>query len=180
MKNIVFGTLIAAALSTSAFADKGSLVGMQLGYSSNDVKATGVTNDKNGGVYLGFDIMGMMDSLPGFGIGLGLDMNIWSSQYAQNVTNNSGIYTFGTTAKVGYTFETRYNIPLKLKAGIGYGLMDIGVHDGWGLQYESSAEYTLYKGTGIGMKYKHTEAAMLDNEITNNSIIGFLSFGLSK
>lgn len=180
MKKILLTALAATTLTVSIYADQGSLIGMQIGYSSNEIKASGTKEEKGGGLYINYDILGVNASRSGFGYGLGFDINTWNPGNTSGVSHGQGMYTMAGTAKIGYTFEEQYNIPFKLKGGVGYGILDIGVHDAWGLHYEGSIEYTFYKGAGIGAKYKHAEATMLNHEISIDSAIAFISFGVGK
>lgn len=178
MINKAFLTLAAAlAFSSSAMADesKGSLFSYQVGYSSNSISSEGTTEPDAGGLYNGVDFFHVTPS--GFGLGIGFDINYWSPDNSQGVSDGHVTYTMGATAKVGYTFENKFDIPLKLKAGVGYGLMDVTVHDGWGIQYEAAAEYRIYKAFGLGVKYKYAEADMLGTTIKNDATIYYMSLG---
>ena len=178
MKKIITSTIVATILGTSAFADQGSLTNMQVGYSSNASNTLSSSNHTGGGAYINYDIMGMVTSLPGFGAGVGLDINIWEGPGSTGVADDvNSIYTLGATAKVGYTFENNYNIPLKLKGGVGYGFMDVAAQTAWGLHYEASAEYRLFSSVGLGVKYKHAQADILGVTNEVDSTIGFVSFG---
>jgi len=175
-KSIITALLLSFGASSSAMADeKGSLFSYQIGYSTNKVNTAGTNEPEMSGFYNGIDLMATGSSA--FGIGMGFDINIWNPDKSSGISGGNSIYTMGATAKVGYTFQNRYNIPLKLKAGTGYGLMDITVHDGWGMQYEAGAEYLIYKQLGAGIKYKYAEADMLGTIIKNDSIIYYLMFG---
>ncbi len=175
-KSIITALLLGFGASSSAMADeKGSLFSYQIGYSTNTVNTVGTDEPEVSGFYNGIDLMATGSS--GFGMGLGFDINIWSPEKYSSISGGNSIYTMGASAKVGYTFQNRYDIPLKLKAGVGYGLMDITVHDGWGMQYEAGAEYLIYKQLGAGIKYKYAEADMLGTTIKNDSVIYYLMFG---
>ncbi|MDD3769909.1 MAG: outer membrane beta-barrel protein [Sulfuricurvum sp.] len=177
MKKTLLITLSTLALSLPAMAEetKGSLFSYQLGYSSNSVNAAGTTEPDAGGFYTGVDFFHVTPS--GFGLGVGFDVNGWGPDNSRGISDGHGMYTMGATAKVGYTFENKFDIPLKLKAGIGYGLMDVTVHDGWGVQYETAAEYRIYKSFGLGIKYKYAEADMLGTTIKNDATIYYMSLG---
>jgi len=179
MKKIITSTIMASLLGTAAFADQGSLMGMQLGYSSNTSDTASSSAHTGGGIYINYDIMGMIASLPGFGAGIGMDFNVWQGAGSAGIADDTAsIYTLGATAKVGYTFENSYNIPLRLKAGVGYGALSVPVATEWGMQYDASAEYMIFKKFGLGVKYKHAEADILGKTNTADSTIGFISFGL--
>lgn len=168
--------LLTIGSSTAALADeKGSLFSYQLGYSANSTQSPGSSELKTGGFYNGVDLMATGDS--GFGVGLGFDINIWNPTNTNGSSQGNSIYTMGATAKVGYTFQNKYNIPLKLKVGVGYGLMDITVHDGWGMQYEAGAEYIIYKHLGAGVKYKYAEADILGTTVKNDATVYYMMFG---
>ncbi|MDD5210862.1 MAG: hypothetical protein PHV62_00465 [Sulfuricurvum sp.] len=103
------------------------------------------------------------------------DLNVWDapSSYGRDAT----MFSMGTTVKVGYTFQSRYNIPLKLKTGIGYGVIKSVDDSGWGIQYEAGGEYLLYKLLGIGIKYKYAEADLLGTTFKNDSTVFMMIFG---
>lgn len=152
-----------------------NLFSYQIGYTSNTTYTTNRTEEKVGGFYNGVDLMGTSSS--GLGAGIGFDMNIWNPKTPDSISEGTSIYTMGISTKLGYTFQNHYNIPLKLKAGIGYGLMDSMDHDGWGIQYEAGAEYLLYKNLGIGIKYKYAQADMLSTTIKNDSVVYYIMLG---
>lgn len=148
---------------------EGSLFSYQFGYSSND---TTQEPSNRGGFYNGVDFLSTSSS--GFGVGAGFDLNVWDSpsSYGKDAT----MFSMGATAKVGYTFQSRYNIPLKLKTGIGYGVLKSVDDNGWGIQYEVGGEYLLYKTLGMGIKYKYAEANLLETTFKNNSTIFMMIF----
>lgn len=154
-------------LSTLLCAE-GSLFSYQIGYSTNDTQES----SKHGGFYNGVDFLGTSSS--GFGIGVGFDLNAWDtpSSYGRDAT----MFSMGATAKMGYTFQSSYNIPLKLKTGIGYGVIKSVDDSGWGVQYEAGGEYLLYKTLGMGIKYKYAEANLLGTTFKNNSTIFMMIF----
>lgn len=148
-----------------------SLFSYQFGYSSNATTAQEPSN--RGGFYSGVDFLSTSSS--GFGVGAGFDLNVWDAplSYGRDAT----MFSMGATAKVGYTFQSRYNIPLKLKAGIGYGLIKSVDDSGWGVQYEAGGEYLLYKSLGIGIKYKYAQAELLSATLKNDASIFYLMLG---
>lgn len=150
---------------------EGNLSSYQIGYSSNDTATQ--EPSKRGGFYNGVDFLSTSSS--GIGIGVGFDLNAWDapSSYGRDAT----MFSMGATAKVGYTFQSRYNIPLKLKAGVGYGIIKSVDDSGWGMQYEAGGEYLLYKSLGIGIKYKYAQAELLGTTFKNDSSIFYLMFG---
>jgi hypothetical protein len=175
-KKILVSSLAAMTLSIPIMAgENGSLFSYQIGYSSNCVNTAGFNEEKTGGFYNGVDLMATGAS--GFGIGVGFDLNMWSPEKTTGISQGYSMYTMGATAKIGYTFQNRYNTPLKLKAGVGYGVMDITTHDGWGMQYEADAEYLLSKNYGIGWKYKYAQADMFNTTIKNDTNVFYLMFG---
>jgi hypothetical protein len=87
------------------------------------------------------------------------------------------MFSMGATAKMGYTFQSRCNIPLKLKAGVGYGVIKSVDDSGWGVQYEAAGEYLLYKSLGVGIKYKYALVELLGTTLKNNSSIFYLMLG---
>lgn len=158
-------------LSTALMADGNNLFSYQIGYSSNDISTIEPSN--RGGFYNGIDFFTTSSS--GLGIGAGFDLNVWNAP-AQN-SRESTMFSMGATAKLGYTFQPRYGIPLKLKTGIGYGVIKSVDDSGWGVQYEAGGEYLLYKSLGIGVKYKYAEAELLGSTFKNDASIFYLMYG---
>ncbi|MGZ8546026.1 MAG: hypothetical protein ACXWVU_01405 [Sulfuricurvum sp.] len=152
-------------------AEEGNLFSYQIGYSSNDISTIEPSN--RGGFYNGIDMMKTL--LSGFGFGAGFDLNVWDAPF-QNGTDNT-MYSMGGTARLGYTFQNSYNFPLKLKAGIGYGIIKSVEDSGWGMQYEVGGEYFLYKSLGIGVKYKYAQADLLGTTFKNDSTVFMMVFG---
>lgn len=150
---------------------EGSLSSYQLGYSSNSI-----THDRStdtGGLYMGIDFMKTLPT--GLGYGAGFDLNVWDAP-SQNGTDNT-MYSMGGTAKLGYMFQSLYNIPLKLKAGVGYGIIKSVDDSGWGMQYEAGGEYLLYKSLGVGVKYKYAQADLLGMTFKNDSTVFMMILG---
>lgn len=158
-------------LASALLAEEGSLFSYQLGYSSNSITHTRSTN--TGGFYNGIDMMKTTPS--GFGFGAGFDINIWNTP-AQSGREYT-MFSMGGIAKLGYTFQSQYNLPLKLKAGIGYGVIKSVDDNGWGVQYEVGGEYLLYKSLGIGVKYKYAQADLLGTTFKNDSTIFMMILG---
>lgn len=164
-------TITSLFLSSILIAGEGNLFSYQIGYSSNDISTIEPTN--RGGFYNGIDLMKTLPS--GVGYGAGFDLNIWNAP-AQSGREQM-MFSMGGMAKLGYTFQAQYNIPLKLKAGVGYGVIKSVDDSGWGVQCEAGEEYLLYKSLGIGAKYKYAEAELLGNTFKNDSTIVYLIFG---
>lgn len=163
-------TLTSLFLFSMLVAEEGSLFSYQIGYSSNNT--TVQEPSSRGGFYNGVDFLSTSSS--GFGIGAGFDLNAWDapSSYGRDAT----MFSMGATAKMGYTFQSTYNIPLKLKTGIGYGVIKSVDDSGWGVQYEAGGEYLLYKTLGMGIKYKYAEANLLGTTFKNNSTVFMMIF----
>lgn len=148
-----------------------NLFSYQIGYSSNNISTIEPSN--RGGFYNGIDLMKTLPS--GVGYGAGFDLNVWNAP-AQSGSEYM-MFSMGGTAKLGYTFQSQYNIPLKLKAGIGYGIIKSVDDSGWGMQYEVGGEYLLYRSLGIGAKYKYAKAKFLGDTFKNDSMIVYMMFG---
>jgi hypothetical protein len=160
---LIFPTLLCA---------EGNLSSYQIGYSSNSTNS--VTSTNTGGFYTDVDFLSPSSS--GFGIGVGFDLNTWDAHSTQYSTDTT-MFSMGGSAKLGYTFQSQYNIPLKLKAGIGYGIIKSVDDSGCGMQYEAGGEYLLYKSLGLGVKYKYAEADLLGTTFKNDSTIFMMIFG---
>lgn len=150
---------------------EGNLSSYQIGYSSNQTST--VMSDKYGGFYNGIDFFSTSPS--GLGVGAGFDLNVWDgpSSYGKEAT----MFSMSGTAKLGYTFQSQYNIPLKFKAGVGYGVIKSVDDSGCGVQYEAGGEYLFYESLGIGIKYKYAEASLLGTTFKNDSTVFMMIFG---
>ena len=172
MKRKIIGFVAMATLSTGAFASSN----IQLGGSSNNL-GTGTTKS---GVYLGFD--GEKDIKNGFLIGAGFNINTFKVQRIQtsggtSLTTSGGAYTMAVDALIGYTFKNKFDIPLTLKAGFGYGVTHDNIvnQNAWAAQYSASAVYTIYKGFGVGVRYNTTDTQLLNANVTLDSTIAYLN-----
>jgi len=172
MKKKILSLVAVATLSTGAFASSN----IQIGGSSNNLNS-GTTKS---GVYLGMD--GMKDVKQGFLLGAGFNINMFSLDRTQTsggttLTTSGGAYTMAVDALVGYTFKDKFDIPLTLKAGIGYGVArdNIVKHNSWAAQYSASAVYTIYKGVGLGVRYSTTNTQLLNTDVKIKSSIAYLN-----
>jgi hypothetical protein len=164
---LLVATALILGLSQNVMAgEKSKLYGYQMGYSSNSINDSSSDSSKTAGYYINLDFMGSNPS--GFGWGIGIDIN---------AMGNNTLATYGGTLKGGYTFQNQYNIPLKLKAGVGYGYLSSIVDNGWGLHYEAGAEFLIYKNIGLGAKIKHAQADTDISPFKNDSTIFFMTFG---
>ncbi len=173
MKKFLSTLAITASLFSSAAMADGSdhMSGGSIGYSSNTIDSESST----GGGYLNFDFLIPASASSGFYYGGGVDINMMGTNVDGFGAGDSA-YTLGATAKIGYSFNKNYHIPLQLKAGIGYGVFDIGNFDSWGMQYETSADLTLFSNVGIGVKYKIANVEAAGHSFDVASTIGYISF----
>ena len=172
MKRKIIGFFAIATISTGAFASSN----IQLGGSSNNL-GSGTTK---GGVYLGFD--GEKDIKNGLLLGAGFNINTFKVERTQtsgstSLVTSGGAYTMAVDALVGYTFKNKFDIPLTLKAGIGYGVTRDNIinKNAWAAQYSASAVYTIYKGFGVGVRYNTTDTQLFNKNVTISSTIGYLN-----
>lgn len=172
---MLFATALILGLSQNTMAEeKSKLFAYQIGYSSNSVQTGTSTAADAGGVYMNVDFMSVGSS--GFGLGAGFDLNAWNGRGAGQYSTTTEM-TLAGTIKAGYTFQNQFNIPLKLKTGVGYGYMKNVIDSGWGLNYEMGGEFLLYKNLGLGAKYKYAEADIMGTTVKNGSTIFFMTFG---
>jgi len=159
--NKLSSIIVITALTTNLFADSS----FQMGYSSNDVKNS---NNKNG-FYIGLDAL---KNVNGFLFGGGIDTNTFH-------INNNGAYTMAAEAKTGYTLKNAYNIPLSIKVGLGFGITHFysnnNNNNDWSICYSTSAEYDIYKGWGVGAKYKSTEVEFANTKFDIDSTIFYIN-----
>ncbi len=132
------------------------------------------TESKQSGVVLGLDGYPWMIAQSGFGLGFGVEANFFGTDI-NGVGNGYSAYILDATAKIGYTFEYNYNIPLTIKAGIGYGVLDVETSDGWGTHYEANAEYRLLGQYGIGVKYKSMNSTVFGTDVKVKSSMFYMS-----
>lgn len=141
-----------------------------IGVSHNQLSAESYQS----GVVLGMDGYPWMIAQSGFGLGFGVEANFFGTD-VNGVGSGYSAYTLDATAKIGYTFEQNYNIPLTIKAGVGYGVLDVKTSDGWGMHYETNAEYRLLGQYGIGLKYKSMNSNLFGTDVKVKSSIFYMS-----
>jgi hypothetical protein len=171
LKKYLYIAVIVIGLSAYKLSANDHMSGGSLGYTSNTIKSENPTN----GGYINFDLMFPVSSSSAFYYGLGVDTNIMGTN-TNGFGQGDGAYTMGATAKVGYSFSKDYNVPVQLKSGIGYGVFDIGDDDSWGMQYEASADVTLYANIGIGIKYKVVNVEARGESFDLTSAMAYISF----
>ncbi len=162
-------TILASSILTSGLL-AGSLSNGGVGASSTEFN----NEDAKGGFYLMIDIMKVPKELKGFGYGIGFDANVFGTQ-SDGIARGDGAYTMGALAKVGYTFEDSFDIPLKIKAGYGYGVTRTRDENGWGIQYDAAVEYTIYNRYGLGVKYKHVEAGFDNVDVDVDATLFYIT-----
>jgi len=147
------------ALTTGLSADSS----FQMGYSSNDVGNA----DSVGGLYMSLD---SLKNTNGFLFGTGFDINVFQ-------VNNDSAYIMAAEVKTGYTLKNSFNIPFTLKAGVGFGVTHFYINNDndWSAHYSASAEYDIYKGWGVGAKYKTTEVEFANTKFDIDSSIVYLN-----
>ena len=164
---------LALVVSMSTLVSASSLSGISFGGSSTSFNS----EDKRGGVYVGFD--GFTEPAKGFAIGIGGDVNTFKTQ-TNGLAKGNSAYTMGAQLKAGYTFKEEFDIPLRLKAGYGYGVSRIIDENAWGTQYDLAIEYSIYKNYGIGYKYKSTNADLNSKDINIKASMLYLSISVGE
>jgi hypothetical protein len=177
IKNIFTSLVILGAVSV--FGADEHFADVQLGYSSNNIPDSPYTTTKQAsGFYFDIDMMKTTDT--GLMFGLALDANTWTADASVGGVSGADagytIYTAGINAKVGYDFDAKLHIPIKIKAAYGYGIASQGKANGAGKQYDANLEYTFFEGIGFGIKRKHAEAEILKYDISFDSTIAYFSF----
>ncbi len=168
MKRKILGLVAAVTLSTGAFAASDLQIG------SGSVSIDGMQNETS--YFVGADGANVVKTgaLKGTLIGIGGNINVFS---VDTITATGGAYTMAADLLVGYTFKESFNIPLTLKAGIGYGVTrdNIVNKNSWAPQYSASAAFTIYKGIGLGVRYNTTKPTLLGVKRNIKSTIGYLN-----
>ncbi len=172
MKKKLLSLIAVATLSTTAFAD----IDTQIGGSINSIDS----GSNKGGIYLGYDLLKHEDNGLMFGAGFNINaFKIESTQTSGGTTSTSSgaVYTMAIDALLGYSLKDKYDIPLAFKAGLGYGV----THDGitkdnyWGMQYNASATYTIYKEYGLGVRYNVADTQLSNIDVKIKSAALFLN-----
>ena len=132
------------------------------------------SENKKSGYYNCLEFYGETSKNSGLGFGFGADLNIFSTQN-DGIASGNKTYTMGMQLKAAYSFEPKFNIPLRIKTGYGYGVTRMLYKNGWGAQYDVAVEYTIYNGYGIGYKYKSVNANIDVNHVDIKSSIIYLS-----
>lgn len=152
--------LVAGSLSASEVG----MSSLMLGVSKADYSAKESGDSKP---YIGVDLMTSLAKSESFHFGVGFDLvgidGISSS------SSTYGNYTLGGGLKVGYSLASLINWNVNLKADLGYGVTRWESSNYWGLQYSASLDAEIYKGWGIGYKYKHVEADVDKNSFDSYS-----------
>lgn len=159
MKKNILSLVALVVLSTNLIAD-GSV---EIGYSSNDV----ASDETKGGFYMGLD---SLKNVRGFLLGAGFNINTFE------FANNSA-YTMAVDALMGYTLKNSFDIPFSVKGGVGYGVthFETNADNDYAMQYSASLEYDIYKGWGLGVKYKTTEVEFKNTKIDIDSTMIYLN-----
>ena len=164
----IFRLIFITSLSTLLSAN--SLSSFSIGASNTSLHI----EKENTGYYSGIDVFQELKNFSGFGLGFGADINIFPTQM-DGISYGNSAYTMATQLKVGYSFNPKFAIPLRLKASYGYGVSRIVNENGWGTQYDLAIEYNIYSNYGVAYKYKSANANLNIGNIDIKSSIVYLS-----
>lgn len=119
-----------------------------------------------------------VSAAPGFGVGLGYDIDVVS--YTDDIAYEIGStasYSLGLDAHaiVGYDFAS-YGVPVNVKAGIGYDISIIAADAYFaGISYKVTAGYKFNSDYGVELAYRSADvkletAAGSSDSITKNTV----------
>jgi len=118
MKKIILSALAVAALSMSASAESKitDMSTFTLGYGSASSSELFASNEAVYGI--SYDFVGhVFDFLPE-GVGVGAGLNVYG---IGGTTTVAALTSAGGELKVGYTLGAKFDIPVFVRAGVGYG-----------------------------------------------------------
>ncbi len=174
---------LAVVSGVFAFGADEHYADVALGYSLDTITHSPYVNtNQASGFYFDVDVMKTTGS--GWMFGMGLDANTWTADASASGVSGADagytIYTAGLSAKAGYNFDTKLDIPIKIKAAYGYGIASQGKSNGAGAQYDGALEYTFFEGIAFGVKHKHVQAKILQYDMNFDSTIAYFSFPIGR
>jgi len=183
LKKLALSALATAMLTTTAMAysadgeSANSMSSIDFGYGKTSFDT--LTNDSINTYSLTYNFMATdaLTFLPeGFGVGAGFNFDVISGSEIPDAFS-----TIGGELKIGYTFNKKFNIPVYLRAGAGYGYTynSNTVLRGGGFQWSTDATVRIYKKFGVGVRYRSLSPNFSDGLGDENfkSVMGYVSFG---
>jgi len=138
------GLILASALATSAFAS-GSHPTLYIGSTTID------SHDSATAFGFGVDMIKGFDS----GVEAGMDINILYASIGDGYDTSTNA---GLDLIIGYNFDKKLQVPIAVKAGLGYGFGKIGNSVTMkGPQYSAAVEWDITSKLGIGVKYLYQD-----------------------
>lgn len=163
MKKILMSLMVMVILGISN-VNAGENIFKQPNTSADTMSSVQMGYVVDGTMQIGIDAMTNTSySAFSFGIGgeyVGIDVPRTAVQ------TYGSVYNLGAELKIGYNLDNVLSIPVRLKAGVGYGVTRLDTVNEWDAIYSASVETQLYKKVGVGIRYK-----VLDNKHVNNQTI---------
>ncbi|MDD3475391.1 MAG: hypothetical protein PHI38_00835 [Sulfurimonas sp.] len=139
MKRYILALLL--LLPFVILANENSLSNIKMGAVSSQHQSTNL--------YFGADFI-----IPSNDFSFGVGFDIVGLDGGGGSTDTYGNYTLGGQLKVAYSLKSLIDLPVILKADVGYGVTRFYKENYWGYQYGTNLEVKLYKNFGAGVGYK--------------------------
>ncbi len=170
MKKILVSFLTIITLGVLS-ANAGENILKQPNLYGDTMSSTQIGYVVDGTIQIGIDAMtNTKESAFSFGIG-GEYVGINVPRTA--VQTYGSVYNLGAELKVGYNLDNELGIPVRLKAGIGYGVTRLDTVNEWDPVYSVSADTQLYKRLGVGIQYKGLKNKHTDNQTIVYALYSF-------
>lgn len=167
MKKIITSLLVASSLALTANAqnvDGSKFANIHLGINGDEWMS-------------GADFMTPEDT--GHRPSFGLSIEYIGFQGSTNPTQSYGsLYNLDAELKMGWNIQalTGLPFPLRIKAGVGYGVTRVNTSNHGGVTYSTAAETTIYKKFGIGVEYKKIKTNTFINDLDSTNAYISMNF----
>ena len=170
MKKILMSLMVIVILGISN-ANAGENIFKQANEHGDSMSSVQMGYVVDGTMQVGIDAMtNTSDNAFSFGVGgeyVGIDVPRTAVQ------TYGSVYNLGAELKIGYNLDNILSIPVRLKAGVGYGVTRLDTINEWNAIYSASAETQLYKKVGVGIRYKGLENKYTDNQAIIYALYSF-------
>ena len=129
----------------------------------------------NGSGYIGGDFgVDMIKTFnDGIECGVAIDIDMFLVKKYQSLNDEAGEIA-DLLFRVGYNFNSVFQVPVALRGGIGYGVGQIGKNTMDGAVYDVEGEYDINTKYGVGLKYKK---ANMTQTLLNNPKLDYSQIG---
>jgi len=174
MKKIILSALAVAAITVSASAASKvtDMSTVTLGYGS--ASSTELFASSEAAYGISYDFVGHAFEFLPEGVGVGLGLNVYG---IGGTTTVAALTSAGGELKVGYTLGAKFDIPVFVRAGVGYGYTYNSADGAGGLQWSVDANWKIWKHLGVGVKYQSNSIDYTGvNSTTIDTTMGYVSY----